>query len=93
MTETELFALVQQALGLTVLVTAPVALAALLGALAASMLGLWTGLTDPVVGLVARALAVILAVVGLFAFTADQVETLARAAFTAIGPIGRIGAP
>ena len=83
--------LLQDGVALVVFATAPIALAALVGALLTSLLGLVSGLQDPVIGLVMRALAVVLAVAALFAVVVEKLQTLATSALAGIGAAQGIG--
>jgi type III secretory pathway component EscS len=83
--------LVQEALGLGVLVALPFVAAAVVGSIVAGLLQWLSGLQDPVVGTIARAVAIVVALVLLAGPLAGQLRTYAREAWAELPRVGRPG--
>jgi flagellar biosynthesis protein FliQ len=85
----EVVAVVQQGLGLAILVVLPLLGAALVGSLAASVLATVTGLQDQTVALIARTLAVIVAAVLVAESAAEEARAFTASWWAQLADIGR----
>jgi flagellar biosynthesis protein FliQ len=81
--------LLQEGLGLGVLVALPFVGAALAGSIVAGLLQWWAGLQDPVVATIARGAAVVVALLLLGGLFAGQLSTYAKEAWLELPRIGR----
>jgi flagellar biosynthesis protein FliQ len=81
--------MVQQGLGLAILVVVPIVGAALVGSLAASVLSTVAGLQDQTVALIARTLAVILATVLVVESAAEEARAFTAEWWSQLPDIGR----
>jgi flagellar biosynthesis protein FliQ len=85
----ELVAVVQQGLGLAILLVLPIVGAALVGSLVASVLATVAGLQDQTAALIARTLAVILAAVLIAEGAATETRTFTSEWWSRLPEIGR----
>lgn len=85
----ELVDVVQQGLGLAILLVLPIVGAALVGSLVASMLATMTGLQDQTVALIARTLAVIVAAVLVVESAAEEARAFTSRWWAQLPEIGR----
>jgi flagellar biosynthesis protein FliQ len=83
--------LVQEALGLGVLIALPFVGAALVGSIVAGLLQWLAGLHDPVVATIARGVAVVVALVLLASLFAGRLGTWTQEAWAELPRIGRPG--
>lgn len=83
--------LVQEALGLGVLVVAPFVGAALAGSIVAGLLQWLVGLQDPAVATIARATAVVVALVLLAGTLAAHLKSYVDEAWAELPQVGRAG--
>jgi len=87
----ELVAVVQQGIGLAILVVLPIVGAALVGSLVASVLASVTGLQDQTIALIARTLAVIVAAVLVVENAAEETRAFTAKWWAQLPEIGRDG--
>jgi flagellar biosynthesis protein FliQ len=85
----ETVAVVQQGLGLAILVVLPIVGAALVGSLVASVLAMVTGLQDQTIAVIARTLAVIVAAVLVVESAAGEIRELTSQWWAKLPQIGR----
>lgn len=87
----EVALLVQQAFGLTILLLLPLVAAAAVSATAAGMLAARLGINDPTVTLVARALALVLALGLTLDALTQQTLSFTTTVWDRLGEVGRAG--
>ncbi len=80
---------VQQAFGLAILLAVPLALAAIVGSAVGSMVSMLTGLSDPALAVVLRAVAVVLAAVLGLGVAVQETRALTGQAWSKLTELGQ----